>query len=160
MNRKFYVVLNLTAILLLATFFFFTSETAKSSDTDYNSIINEFFNKMDKGEFSAGIDFIYSNNPWMVRISQDDIQKLKNQFSDLPELAGKYLGHEHLFTEEMTSQFVIVNHIVYMERQPFRFCFIFYKTGDVWKTNYFGYSDDMDEWLKEVAKSKYFWSEG
>ncbi|MCP4705017.1 MAG: hypothetical protein GY865_10435 [candidate division Zixibacteria bacterium] len=159
MNKKIFMAINLTAILLLAVFFFFSSERAKSSNTDYDSLVNEFFNKVDSGDFNGAVDYIYSSNPWILKNSSDGIQNVKNKLSDLPALTGKFLSRELLGTEELTNKFIIVNYIVFTERQPFRFYFTFYRPGDNWMTYSFGFDDDLDEWLEEKAKVNCIWSD-
>lgn len=157
MKARNYAAILAITVILATGISFIHSHQASGTESNYNLLVDSFFEKMDSGAYGDAIDFIYSNNPWMAN-KTDDIRQLKTQFRGLSDVTGKYLGHKFLLSEEMTDRFVFINHIVYMERQPIRFYFSFYKVGDNWTTYSFGYTDDIEEWIEEKAKTNFIYS--
>jgi len=157
MKRRHLLLCLFSAAVLMGITVLLSGESATGSVPECDSIISTFFGKVEAGDFGGAIDFVYANNPWMAN-KVDDIQSLKSQFMGLPQITGKYLGHEFMIEEEMTAKIIYVNHIVYMERQPLRFYFLFYKVNDQWMTYSFGYTDDLDEWIEEKIKTDYIYS--
>lgn len=119
----------------------------------YNETIEKFFSLISAGDYGGAIDYIYTGNPWFS-VKSDDIQQLRSQFVGLGALVGVYISHELLVEEKMGGRLVYLNYFVAMERQPMSFRFMFYKPQDTWLIQSFEYSDDIDEWLREIAKAR------
>jgi hypothetical protein len=89
----------------------------------------------------------------------DDIAKVRSNLIGLNNLVGKYLGNEFLIEKTISSRFIRVEYIVYFERQPFRFYFVFYKPENEWIIHKFGYVDNVGEWLEEKTKGEFLYGE-
>jgi hypothetical protein len=148
-------VIRLLAIAALILPIIAVSLTAQDSKADgpYGETIEKFFALIKDGDYGGAIDYIYTGNPWFS-VKSDDIQQLRSQFVGLSALVGDYISHELLVEEKIGGRLVYLNYFVAMERQPMSFRFMFYKPQDTWLIQSFEYSDDIDEWIEEIAKAR------
>jgi hypothetical protein len=148
MNRSSFLFA-IVAILLITT-----PLISQPSGKGYMDAVNQFFSLIQQGKYNEAVDHIYSSNPWMKDMGED-IAKVKSGLSNLPSLAGTFLGYEKINDASIASGFVHLNYIVNYERQPIRFYFSFHKVRDKWITYAFGYKDDLGDWADEKAKNLY-----
>ncbi len=130
-----------------------TAQDSGGKTEPYNETIDKFFALIKDGDYGGAIDYIYAGNPWFS-VKSDDIQQLRSQFVGLSGLVGAYISHELLVEEKIGGKLVFLNYFVAMERQPMSFRFMFYKPQDTWLIQSFEYSDDIDEWIEEMAKAR------
>lgn len=131
---------------------------SKGSQGDYQNRVDSFFAHIKDGKYKEAVDFIYSDNPRMS-VKSDDIQKVKNQFTGLPDLVGSYLGHELLYKKVAADRFVHLHYFVVYERQPVSFKFEFYRPKNEWIIYSFAYDFNFDELLEEKAKLNFYYDE-
>lgn len=153
MSRSFILVIASTLLLMT------TQLLSQQSDKGYMGAVNQFFTLIQQGKYDEAVDHIYSTNPWMKEMG-DDIAKVKSGLSNLPSLAGEFLGYEKITEASIASGFMHLNYIVNYERQPIRFYFSFHKVHDKWITYAFGYKDDLGDWADEKAKNIYLNMDG
>lgn len=118
---------------------------------DYNRKIEEFFAKIKEGKVEDAVDFIYSENPWIIQ-NIDAVQNLKNQMMGLDKMIGKYQAHEKLIEKKVADRFVYLYYFVAYERQPVRFIFEYYKAADRWTIYSFSFDADLVEEIEDLAK--------
>ena len=137
-------------ILLLALIFFFFNGISQETP---EQIIEKFWKNYESGDAIKTIDELYANSPWADRI-KDELESIKIQFKDLPNLLGEFYGYELLITKQLGESYSIYMFLVKYERQPMRFQFEFYKPKDKWIMQGFSYDYDLDEDLEAAAKQE------
>lgn len=146
----------ITAILI---FLFFSGILIAQGTTDnYNTIIKEFFESVDKGEIEEAVDKVYEYNPWSENI-KDDIEQLKSQFIGIIKLVGEYHGYETIYMDDIANRFIVVNFMLLYERQPITVKFILYRPQSNWITYSFSFTTDLDEMLEEKSKLNYYYND-
>ncbi|MFQ5583079.1 MAG: hypothetical protein ACE5GL_01425 [Calditrichia bacterium] len=148
-----------TVIFTLSIFFLSANliygQEPDSSDNAYLQRIERFFSKIDSGKYDKAINFIYSGNPWIAD-KYEDIENVKKQFISLPEIVGSYADKSLLVKEEIAGRYVYLYYFVAFGRQPVSFVFEFYKPKDKWMIFSFTFADDVDTWVEERAKQKFY----
>jgi hypothetical protein len=146
-------------LFLLQLFILFSVKLlSQPIDNEYKKNIKEFFSMINDEKFDDAVDYMYSSNPW-IKSKTDELAKVKSSINGLKNLVGKYIGNDFLTEETLSSRLVRTEYIVYFQRQPFRFYFVFYKPEDEWMTYEFGYHDSVGDWLEEKTKTKYLYGE-
>lgn len=141
--------------IILTVSLLFPAILAYTQDTP-EQIIEKFFQDYEEGAPATALDNLYANLPWSDRI-QDDIEKLKMQFTGLQSLVGAYIGYDLITQKSMADRLSIYSYLVRFERQPVRFVFEFYRPKDKWGLYGFSYDDNLDEELEEVIKLQYLY---
>lgn len=148
-----------TVIITLSIFFLsgnlIYGQEPDSSDNAYLQRIERFFSKIDSGKYEDAINFIYSGNPWIAD-KYEDIENVKKQFISLPDLVGTYANHTLLVDEKIAGRYVYLYYFVAFDRQPVSFVFEFYKPEEKWMIFSFTFADDVDTWVEERAKRKFY----
>lgn len=108
---------------------FFSSLTFAS---DYSSIPDTFFKKLNSDKPESAIDYLYDSNKWASK-NEDQVLNLKSQVKNLNSLVGKYLFHELISEKKVGKHYAHLIYLVGYERQPLRFEIKVYKTGKEWR---------------------------
>jgi hypothetical protein len=113
-------------------------------------LIDAFFKKYkDKGADTA-INYLFGTNKLLANLPQ--LSVLKAKLDSLPQLAGKYMGHELIVQKSASPSLFFYSYLVKFENQPYRFTFMFYKPGNEWRLYRFKYDDQLDPELEEAGK--------
>ena len=144
MNRAMTLLIVLTLFPALAP--------AVAADSGFQPLVVKFFATLEAGEPLEALNELYATNPWMER-AKDQVDKLKTQFTNLPELVGAYRSHSLLAEESVAERLVYMSYFVAYERQPIRFEFVFYRPRDKWILYSFSYDDKIDEDLKAQGRA-------
>jgi hypothetical protein len=129
--------------------------TEKEASGDYHSRIDTFFAKIQAGNVSEAVDYIYADNPWVAK-KTDEIQQVKSQMLNLSTLVGAYGSHHKLAEEVVAGRFAYLYYFVAYERQPLAFSFAFYKPKDAWMIYSFMFSDEITGEVEKQVKEKVF----
>ncbi len=138
-------MISLLAILLL------TMVPARAAEeVSYQATTDRFFDLLKDGKPTEAIDYIFSTNPYSVRIS-DSVQAQKARFVALESFIGKYISHQKLLDLDMGGMYAYQLYIVAFERQPMSFKFKYYKPKDAWVTQSFVFGYDIDRIIEDLA---------
>lgn len=152
MQRTFSVVL--LSLLLLSPVPLAAADTEEAAAPEqYRVHLQEFFGRVEKGEYREAIEAIFGTNPWMEKAA-DQVANLKTQFSGLPDLAGELHGYDLIGEQHFSDSFVYLYYIVEYDRTPISFHFTFYKPTDTWRLYTFEYKEDLGELAFELLKMK------
>lgn len=117
-------------------------------------MIDQFFEDYIELGPEKSLDNLYSTMPWVESI-QDDVDKLKAQFTDLKNVVGDYYGHDLMAQKVLANNFSIHIYFVRFDRQPVRFIFRFYRPDKAWGLYGFSYDDSLDADLEEAVRLEY-----
>lgn len=116
----------------------------------YDAQIDQFFVKLESGEYAEAIAKLYGGNPWMES-QQANLETLKTQFADLKEALGELHGHELLSEQWISDRYVYRWYLVRFDRSPVSFYFKFYKPADEWRFYSFEYKEDLSQVARDMA---------
>ena len=117
-----------------------------------DEMVNTFFEKFKENGSTEALNFLYEQNEWISK-SSDDVILLKNQMESLSEdYIGKYFGYEQIVEKKLSDSFILRSYIVKYSRQPLRFTFKFYRPDDLWIFYGFSYDANLSEEIEEAAK--------
>lgn len=114
----------------------------------YQEQIDRFFAGLAEGEYGETFEQLYSGNPW---IEQDDLDKVREQFTSLPDLVGTLHHHELMSEQHVTDRFVYVWYVAHFDRSPLSLYFKFYKPTDTWRFYSFEYKEDLGQVARDMA---------
>jgi len=155
MKKGLPVTLVVVTAAIIAFVWLMAVDTAKCSKGGYNDMVADFFAKLEIGDYGGALDQLYANNPW-ISAKSDEIQQLRSQFVSLPELVGEYKGNTKIWQVGIEENFVYLNYIVAMERQPLSFKFHFYLVDNEYRIQSFAYNDDIQDLLEEQGRQKFY----
>lgn len=118
-------------------------------------IVDEFFKIYGSSEIDSSIDFLFSTNPWMERVT-DSLENLKSQLRSLENMLGEYYGYNLMAEKALGNSLLGFSYIAKFDRQPIRFIFVFYKAQDKWKIQKLNFDMDLDDELAEFVKQNMF----
>jgi hypothetical protein len=119
-----------------------------TTDTSYDEIVNEFFEKYSSGNIKPAIEFLFITNPWLG--TQEKINLMSNNLNTIVKQLGNY-QFSAFITKKSVGPLVLCSYMVIYDRQPLRFTFTFYKPKDKWLVYNFEYDDHLVKELKEAA---------
>ncbi|MEG3767766.1 hypothetical protein [Alteromonas sp. 14N.309.X.WAT.G.H12] len=119
----------------------------------YQDEIDKFFSLYESDKVAEAVDAIYSTNKWVIR-KADDVQNVKTQLQNLPQLVGTYHGKVKLGNADIEDRLMYVSYLALYERQPVRFEFVFYRPENDWVIYSFSFDDQIDEELQQFAREK------
>lgn len=127
---------------------------AESTATPYAQQVEWFFTALRAGHTDEAAEGIYASNEW-IKMNTDQVAKLKSGLQDLPASLGDFLGYERVTEEQLGKRFVHLDYAVYFERRPIRIFFEFYRSKAGWVTQAVGLADDIPDWSKQRARTRY-----
>jgi len=153
MRHSVITILTSAFVIIMGSQFILLGQDARTEI--FEDRIEIFFAKMADGDLEGAVDYIYSDNPWISN-KIEDIENVKKQFVSLPELVGAYLNHIKIVEEKLAGRYIYIQYFVSFQRQPVSFTFEFYKPDKEWMIFSFAFADDIDTWVEEKAKQKYY----
>lgn len=136
----------------LMLFCLLTSSLTVCAQDDPQKIIDQFFTLYKTKGANEAVDYIFSNNKWIVEESKDQIETVKFKLNGTLKLLGKYYGFDLVNKKTIGEHMALYTFMVRYDRQPLRFSLLFYKPSNEWTLYNFSYDDGFGEELKEAAK--------
>ena len=85
-------------------------------------------------------------------INEYQILDLSSKLLTTKNLLGDYHGHNSIVTKDLDERIKLYSYILYYEKHPLRFNFIFYSPNVKWKLQHFSYDDQIFNELLESLK--------
>jgi len=124
----------------------------KSDALSPTGYIANLFEALAKGNSDEGFDALFKSNPWMDSHSAG-VSNIKAQYRAMASQLGKYCGYDPVFTKNITNRLVYMKVVVYYERQPIEFTFIFSKPQEHWQIQSYHCNTEVEQFAPELIKN-------
>ena len=151
--KKYISILLLTTIVAGAYSQPTSSTVQTASSDDGQELIDRFFDLYKNKGYDVALKYTLQTNKWISPHGNEMdnlIIKLEKEIRNM----GEYLGYEELKSKKITSRYRIISYLAYYQRDPVRFTFALYKSGDGWEITDFTYDFKFDEEVEESIKLK------
>jgi hypothetical protein len=139
---------HLILLLIVAT----TSSFAQAKD-DGQELLDTFFDLYKNKGYEVALKYPLSTNKW-IEPSGGEMDNIIVKLEKEIKTMGEYIGYEQIKTKTLGTRLRYVSYLVYYQRDPIRFTFALYKSGDTWEITDFQYDVKFDKEIEEAMKLK------
>ncbi|CAN5122191.1 hypothetical protein BH09BAC3_BH09BAC3_29900 [soil metagenome] len=128
-----------------------TSTVQTTSSDNGQELLDRFFDLYKNKGYDMALKYALITNKWISPTGNEMdniIIKLEKEIKNM----GDYLGYEELKSNKIGSRYRIVSYLVYYQRDPVRFTFALYKSGDGWEITDCQYDFKFDKEIEESIK--------
>jgi hypothetical protein len=127
-----------------------SSQAQQAHEFSYQEMSDKFFNFLQQGKASEGVDYLFGTNPALSKM-QDDAANIKAQFGTVRTLMGTYVSHTMLAETKVAGSFVYQHYFVAYERQPISVRIKYYKPGDTWMCYGLQFDANISDEIQKTA---------
>jgi hypothetical protein len=127
------------------------NEKEKNLDKIVVPIIEDFFAKIQSGEYKTAVDYLLGKND-NIDLRDSFTIRLREKFNNLNETSGSYISSRLMRKKLLEDDLGVYSYLVKYDKKFYRFVFVFYNNSKTVKIYRFSFDDTIDIELEEGIK--------